>query len=56
MGTDGAPDAIAALSDDDMTKLGAEVKSGTPQAFAEFIAEETRKWAAIIKSSGLKLD
>jgi tripartite-type tricarboxylate transporter receptor subunit TctC len=39
-----------------LAKLGAEVKSGTPQAFAEFIAEETRKWAAIIKSSGLKLD
>ena len=37
-------------------KLGAETKTGTPQDFAAFIAEETQKWAAIIKSSGLKLD
>jgi tripartite-type tricarboxylate transporter receptor subunit TctC len=39
-----------------LAKLGAEVNGGTPEHFAQFIAEETRKWAAIIASSGLKLD
>jgi tripartite-type tricarboxylate transporter receptor subunit TctC len=29
---------------------------GSPQDFAAFIAEETRKWGAIVKASGVKLD
>jgi len=37
-------------------QLGAEADVGSPRDFAEFIADETRKWGAIIKSSGVKLD
>jgi tripartite-type tricarboxylate transporter receptor subunit TctC len=37
-------------------RLGAEAKAGSPQDFAAFIAEETRKWGAIVKASGVKLD
>ncbi len=39
-----------------LARLGAETKSGSPQDFAAFIAEETQKWAAIVRSSGVKLD
>jgi tripartite-type tricarboxylate transporter receptor subunit TctC len=37
-------------------RLGAETKAGSPQDFAAFIAEETRKWGAIVTASGVKLD
>jgi tripartite-type tricarboxylate transporter receptor subunit TctC len=37
-------------------RLGAETKAGSPQDFAAFIAEETRKWGAIVTQSGVKLD
>jgi tripartite-type tricarboxylate transporter receptor subunit TctC len=37
-------------------RLGAEAKAGSPQDFAAFIAEETRKWGAIVTASGVKLD
>jgi tripartite-type tricarboxylate transporter receptor subunit TctC len=37
-------------------RLGAEAKAGSPQDFAAFVAEETRKWGAIVKASGVKLD
>ncbi len=39
-----------------LARLGAEAKVGSPQDFAAFIAEETQKWGAIVKSSGVKLD
>lgn len=39
-----------------LKRLGAEADVGSPRDFAEFIADETRKWGAIIKSSGVKLD
>jgi tripartite-type tricarboxylate transporter receptor subunit TctC len=37
-------------------RLGAEARVGSPQAFAAFVAEETQKWGAIVKSAGVKLD
>jgi tripartite-type tricarboxylate transporter receptor subunit TctC len=39
-----------------MIKLGFEAKIGSPQDFAAFIAEELPRWAAIVKSSGVKND
>ncbi len=39
-----------------LARLGAEAKVGSPQDFAAFIAEETQKWGAIVKSSGVKLN
>jgi tripartite-type tricarboxylate transporter receptor subunit TctC len=39
-----------------LERLGAEAKAGSPQDFAAFIAEETQKWGAIVKASGVKLD
>jgi tripartite-type tricarboxylate transporter receptor subunit TctC len=39
-----------------LERLGAEAKAGSPQDFAAFIAEETQKWGAIVKTSGVKLD
>jgi tripartite-type tricarboxylate transporter receptor subunit TctC len=36
--------------------IGGEPLPGTPAAFAKLIAEETDKWARIIKSTGLKAD
>jgi tripartite-type tricarboxylate transporter receptor subunit TctC len=39
-----------------MTKLGFAAKIGSPQDFAAFIAEELPRWAAIVKSSGVKND
>jgi tripartite-type tricarboxylate transporter receptor subunit TctC len=46
-----SPDMGASLQ-----RLGAEAGGGSPQDFAAFIAEETQKWGAIVKSSGVKLD
>ena len=37
-------------------RLGAEANAGSPRDFAAFIADETRKWGAIVKSAGVKLD
>ena len=37
-------------------KLGIETKVGSPRDFATLIANETKKWAAIVKSSGAKID
>lgn len=37
-------------------RLGAEANAGSPQDFAAFIADETKKWGAIIKTSGVKLE
>jgi tripartite-type tricarboxylate transporter receptor subunit TctC len=39
-----------------LARLSAEAKIGSPQDFAVFIAEETQKWGAIVKSSGVRLD
>ncbi len=36
--------------------LGATVMPGTPAEFGELIAEETEKWAAVVKRSGAKPD
>jgi tripartite-type tricarboxylate transporter receptor subunit TctC len=32
------------------------VLAGSPADFAKFIAEETEKWAKVIKSAGIKAD
>ena len=47
----GSAEARASLA-----KLGAEARTGTPQAFASFIADEAQRWAGIVKSAGVKLD
>jgi tripartite-type tricarboxylate transporter receptor subunit TctC len=39
-----------------LRKLGAEPRLGSPDAFARFLAEETRKWSAVINKAGLKID
>ena len=39
-----------------LLRLGADVKPGTPEDFAAFVAEEAPKWAEVIKSSGMKLE
>ena len=39
-----------------LAKFGAENRSGSPADFAAFIVEETKKWGAIIRSAGVKLD
>jgi len=41
---------------DTLTRLGADVKAGTPRDFAAFVADEAPKWAEVIKSSGMKLE
>jgi tripartite-type tricarboxylate transporter receptor subunit TctC len=35
---------------------GAEPFANSPQEFAAFIREETRKWAEVIKAAGVKLE
>jgi tripartite-type tricarboxylate transporter receptor subunit TctC len=32
------------------------VGGGTPEQFAAFIAAENRRWAALVKSAGIKLE
>ena len=39
-----------------LAKFGAEHRAGSPEDFTAFILEETRKWGAIIRSAGVKLD
>jgi len=39
-----------------LAELGASVLSGEPAAFGKHIAEETKKWAAVVKFSGAKAD
>jgi tripartite-type tricarboxylate transporter receptor subunit TctC len=50
----------AALADPAMRKrftdLGCEVFTGTPADFARFIADETAKWAKVIKFANIKAD
>jgi tripartite-type tricarboxylate transporter receptor subunit TctC len=65
----GTPDAIAtrlnAATNDGLksvsvkaalAKLGSEPLMGSPQEFAAFIASEGKKWADVVKLSGLKVD
>jgi tripartite-type tricarboxylate transporter receptor subunit TctC len=47
----GAPDLR-----DRLASLGAEVAVGTPREFAEYIARETPKWAAVVKNSGARAE
>jgi tripartite-type tricarboxylate transporter receptor subunit TctC len=37
-------------------RFSAEVKIGSPQDFAAFIADEAPKWAALVKASAAKVD
>ena len=50
----------AALADPSMktrlTDLGCAVFAGSPADFGKFIAEETEKWAKVIKFAGIKAD
>lgn len=39
-----------------LAKLGYEPLVGSPQDFAAFIASEGKKWADVVKRSGLKVD
>jgi tripartite-type tricarboxylate transporter receptor subunit TctC len=39
-----------------LAELGATVLSGTPAEFGKLIAEETEKWAKVVKISGAKAD
>jgi tripartite-type tricarboxylate transporter receptor subunit TctC len=46
-----SPEATAAFA-----KLGAEIKPGSPQEFAAFLAAETAKWEAVAKAAHIKLE
>jgi len=39
-----------------LAKLGSEPLTGSPQDFATFIASEGKKWADVVKRSGVKFD
>ena len=39
-----------------MSKLGFVAKLGSPQNFANFIAEETPRWTEIVKATGVKAE
>ena len=39
-----------------LTESGSEPVASTPQAFGELIARETKSWAALVKSTGTKID
>lgn len=41
---------------EEMTALGVDVRSTSPDAFAAYIRDETKTWAAIIRAAGAKLD
>jgi tripartite-type tricarboxylate transporter receptor subunit TctC len=41
---------------DNFARFSAEAKIGSPQDFAEFIAAEAPKWAALVKASAAKLE
>jgi len=50
---------VKVLNDPDMTRhladQGAEVVGSTPEEFATFIRDDTRKWAEIVKETGIKV-
>ena len=39
-----------------LQELGAEPVGSSPEAFASVIAEDTRQWAALVKSTGARID
>ena len=39
-----------------MNKLGFDTKIGSPQDYVKFLAEETPRWNAIVKATGVKLE
>jgi tripartite-type tricarboxylate transporter receptor subunit TctC len=39
-----------------MAELGSEIFTGSPNDFGKLIAEETEKWAKVVKYAGLKVD
>jgi tripartite-type tricarboxylate transporter receptor subunit TctC len=51
---------VAALSSADMKErlktLSAKPLGGTPEEFARFLAEETKRWAQVVKASGARVD
>jgi tripartite-type tricarboxylate transporter receptor subunit TctC len=51
---------VAALNDEKvkeaMRTLGVEPAPGTPKDFDNYIRAETKKWAKVIKTAGIKLD
>ena len=53
-------DVNAALKEKDLSErlagLGAEVLSGTPSDFADYIAREIPKWTKVVKDSGARAD
>ena len=42
--------------EENFAKQGATAAPGTPQELGILIAEETRRWAAVVKDAGIKLD
>jgi len=41
---------------DGLAKLGAEIKTGTPQVLGTLLVDEMKKWAEVVKSSGASVD
>jgi tripartite-type tricarboxylate transporter receptor subunit TctC len=41
---------------DRLTSLGAEISTGTPKQFTDYIAREIPKWAKVVKDSGARPD
>jgi tripartite-type tricarboxylate transporter receptor subunit TctC len=39
----------------DLARFRVEPKPGSPQDFAAFIASESKKWAGVIQSAGIKV-
>ena len=39
-----------------ITGPGNEIGGGTPEEFAAFITAESKRWSALVKSAGIKLD
>jgi tripartite-type tricarboxylate transporter receptor subunit TctC len=39
-----------------LTKLGSDPKSGTPQEFAAFIAEEVQRWGKVVREANIKVE
>ena len=46
-----APEVRAALQ-----KLGSDPKTGTPQEFAAFIADEAQRWGKVVRDANIKVE